>query len=63
MKSGFQNIEILKVDSIYSLSVLLWMSEVQGICDSLFNIFSNFISVMLLLNVLYLMTLPVAKII
>jgi len=39
------------------------MSEVQGICDSLFNIFSNFISVMLLLNVLYLMTLPVAKII
>jgi len=39
------------------------MSEVQGICGSIFNIFSNFLSVLLLLNVLYFMTLPVAKII
>jgi hypothetical protein len=63
MRSEFQNIEILKVESIYSISVLLWMSEVQGIYGSLFNIFSYFVSVMLLLNVLYMMTLPIAKIV
>jgi len=39
------------------------MSEVQGFYGSLFNIFSYFVRVMLLLNVLYLITLLIAKII
>ena len=39
------------------------MSAAQGIHGSLFNIFSYFISVMLLFSVLYLVMLPIAKII